>query len=109
MLQGSRFQGEGQVNMSFINDPIVNEAMAKVAQLALTDAPASMKIFRGVLPYVYSQAWSFSFPSSAPTYYMWWPWLKNFYGDTSIGWFNSNCVYYAWVDQDLKKSMLNKK
>jgi hypothetical protein len=32
---------------------------------------------------------------------MWWPWLKNYYGQPAAGLF----LKYAWIDQDLKKSM----
>jgi hypothetical protein len=35
------------------------------------------------------------------TYNMWNPWLKNFYGSAP----GSVYTKYAWIDQDLKKSM----
>lgn len=37
---------------------------------------------------------------------MWWPWLKNFYGEFAIGsWQPSYAMSTAWIDQDLKAEM----
>jgi peptide/nickel transport system substrate-binding protein len=105
LMQGNRMQGEGQVNMSYINDPNVNDVYAKVQPLMFTNPAEAMGNVKEMLKYVYDQAWFFSFPSGGPNYTFWWPWLKNFYGDTSIGWFNSNFAQFAWIDQEMKKSM----
>jgi peptide/nickel transport system substrate-binding protein len=70
-----------------------------------TNPSEAMGLVKEMLKYVYDQAWFFSFPSAGPSYTFWWPWLKNFYGDTSIGWFNSNFTQFAWIDQDMKKAM----
>ncbi len=39
-----------------------------------------------------------------PDYTFWWPWVKNYSGEYSVGYVHS---YYQWVwyDQELKKSM----
>jgi hypothetical protein len=37
---------------------------------------------------------------------MWWPWLKNYSGELSVGYFSGDSwVRYVWVDQAMKKSM----
>ncbi len=105
LMQGNRMQGEGQVNMSYINDPRVNEVYLKVQPLMFSNPSEAMGTVKEMLKYVYDQAWFFSFPSAGPSHTFWWPWLKNFYGDTSIGWFDSNFAQFAWIDQNLKKTM----
>jgi len=37
---------------------------------------------------------------------MWWPWLRNFYGEFAIGsWNPGYAISTAWIDQDLKEEM----
>ena len=39
-------------------------------------------------------------------YRMWWPWLKNYHGEGTLGYDNQMAIsWYVWIDQDLKKSM----
>jgi len=36
----------------------------------------------------------------------WWPWIKNYYGERSIGDGElATILAYAWIDQDLKAEM----
>ena len=36
----------------------------------------------------------------------WWPWVKNYHGELSVGIINEYAEnMYIWIDQDLKKSM----
>jgi peptide/nickel transport system substrate-binding protein len=105
-IRGTRFRGDGLVNQSYVNDPVVNEASDKVNATFLVDPAGAMKTYKDLLKYAYDQAWTISFPVGGPSYTFWWPWLKNFYGDTTIGYFNApNGFQFAWVDQELKKSM----
>ena len=38
-------------------------------------------------------------------YNFWWPWVKNYNGELTIGYYNSIWPQYIWIDQDLKKAM----
>ncbi len=39
-------------------------------------------------------------------YRAWWPWLKDYHGEGSIGYDNQSAfTWYSWIDQSLKKSM----
>jgi ABC-type transport system substrate-binding protein len=38
-------------------------------------------------------------------YNFWWPWVKNYKGELTIGYYNSIWTQYIWIDQDLKKAM----
>ncbi len=36
----------------------------------------------------------------------WWPWMKNYYGETNIGDNDFHTIMaYVWIDQDMKKDM----
>jgi peptide/nickel transport system substrate-binding protein len=65
----------------------VMETMKKLAVYALDQAPCI------VLPTAY--------------YYQgWWPWLKNFYGESYVGAQRSGPIWArVWIDQELKKKM----
>jgi len=37
---------------------------------------------------------------------LWWPWLKNFYGESDAGSFQSGSIIARmWIDQDMKAEM----
>ncbi len=105
MLRGNRLQGSAQTNMSMIDDAKVNEAYVEIKSLALSDWNEAGRLHRELMKYVMDQYWGINFPA-ASAYVIWWPWLKNFYGDSSVGYFNYGTFgQYAWIDQNLKKSL----
>jgi peptide/nickel transport system substrate-binding protein len=93
------------VNASRINDPTVNAEAEKAAAGAVTDFQGSMKITKNLMKYLLDQAYCIPTPRYPQTV-MWWPWLKAYSGETSVGYFaGDSWVKYIWVDQNLKKSM----
>jgi len=103
--QAACMWGTSATNPCYIDDPVVNEARAKMMELSVKDDPAADAIHRELMKYVLAQAWAIP-GSGGVSYSLWWPWLKNYYGPMSLGYMNTdNWVTWAWVDQDLKKSM----
>jgi len=97
--------GTTATNGSYVNDPKVNEARDKMMVLDVIDEAAADAIHRDLMKYVLAQCWAIP-QSGGVTYYLWWPWLKNYYGPTSYGYINTdNWVIWASVDQTLKRSM----
>ena len=93
------------VNASRVNDPTVNAEAEKAASLAVTDFKGGMKITKNLMKYLLDQAYAIPTPRY-PQSNMWWPWLKNYSGETTVGYFpGSSWVKYIWVDQKLKASM----
>jgi len=41
-------------------------------------------------------------------YRLWWPWVMNYHGEGSIGYYNIGYVKYLWLDQALKKQILGR-
>ncbi len=104
--QAACMYGNSATNPSYINDPTVNAAREKMMALSVKDDPAADKLHRELMKYVLAQAWAVPMPGGV-SYGLWWPWLKQFYGGRGgWGYMNTdNWVTWAWVDQNLKKSM----
>jgi peptide/nickel transport system substrate-binding protein len=105
LYQAASMYGSTMTNESYVNDPKVDEARTKMMALSLTDTAQADKIHKELMKYALDQAWAIPFPSPV-SYTIWQPWLRNFYGISSVGYMNGfNSIQYAWVDQALKKSM----
>jgi len=100
------FDGTGYFNTSQASDPVVKEAVVKMADLFNTMQTDKLdETYRNLLPYVLGQAWVIPKPQ-AYSYNLWWPWVKNYHGESSMGYTNTpNWAQYVWLDQDLKKAM----
>jgi len=104
-LKAINYTGPGMYNGSYVNDPVLNKARDEMAA-AYPDEAKVAEIHRQMLPYLLEQAYVIALP--APYYYtFWWPWLKNYNGELSLGYYNGG-LRYAWIDQELKNSMLSK-
>lgn len=59
-------------------------------------------LHKDLMKYVLDQAWVLPMPDPY-NYAFWWPWVKNYQGELTIGYDNSpNLAKYVWIDQDLK-------
>ena len=101
---------QGVGNPSMINDPVINDAIAKIKTLLVTDEKAAMNVWGGADGlYVYALKQAFAIPTvGQPTYVFWWPWVKNYSGELWLGEaLNHQAEWhrYIWIDQDLKRSI----
>lgn len=101
---GANFAGPQPYNSSYIDDPVLNEA--KDAMLAAyPDEAAVDAIHRALMPYLQEQCYVLQLPRGY-VYRPWWPWLKNYSGESSMGFYNpDNFTKYVWIDQELKATM----
>ncbi len=102
------YTGTSMYNGSYVNDPVLNKARDDM-MAAYPDEATVDKIHREILPYVMEQAYVIPLPG--PYYYrFWWPWVKNYSGEASLGYYNTfNFAKYVWIDQELKQSILGSK
>ena len=91
-------------NMSYVNDPVVNEAYTAWNAYTISDPVKAMGMFREVMKYALSQAWAIPGVNPA-TYHMWWPWLKNYHGELGLARTIRGFAKYVWIDEALKQSM----
>ncbi len=108
-LRCLEFWGEGQPNGSHVNDPYVDEVRSQMQALAITNRAEADRVHKELMKYVLNQAWAMPVPGT-PTYALWWPWLKNYHGEASLGYFNDPIfTQYTWIDQDLKEEMTGRR
>lgn len=97
--------GQGWQNASFLDDPIINTAAEKIGTMAITDEKGAMNETRELMKHVLAQAYFIPAPSY-PRYTYWWPWLMNYSGERSIGYFwVQSWPQWIWIDENMKKSM----
>jgi len=100
-----QYTGTSYINGAILNDPYVNEMAQKARVLAVTDQRAAMKVTKELQPYLQDLALCLQ-TIRWPLYTLWWPWLKNYSGESNVGYFSMGLwVPYVWIDQGLKKSM----
>ena len=93
-------------NTARIFDSKIDDWLVKIRTITLEQGTkAGILEAREMVKYAQEQAYSIPVPY-VYKYHMWWPWLKNYTGEDSVGYFNSpNYAKYVWIDRDLKKSM----
>jgi peptide/nickel transport system substrate-binding protein len=92
-------------NTSRIFDAKIDQALVDIRTTILREGMnAGMRQMKELLKYVLDQAYAVPVPY-VPQYIFWWPWLKNYSGETTVGYFEgNNWSQYTWLDQDLKKT-----
>ena len=99
------FHGEQRFNISYINDPIVEETVFRIKATRMIDEAGAERLHKELMPYLLDQAYQIP-PVVPPRYNLWWSWVKNYHGEHSVGCVNFNTwTKYIWFDQDLKTSM----
>jgi len=84
----------------------IDQALRDIRKTILTSGmKAGMKQMKELLKYALDQAYAVPVPYVSPTTF-WWPWLKNYSGEVSVGYYDGpNYIQFLWIDQALKKSM----
>ena len=92
-------------NASHVDDPLANETKLRMGELEFMDFAETSRIHKEFMKYALDQVWAIPSPTP-PSYHMWWPWLKNYHGEFSVGMEGSyNYPKWVWINQGLKKSM----
>ena len=101
----AQFTGTNYINHSLIKDPLADKVAQETRIQAITDFHGALKATRELTKHLLDQAYVIPAPYY-PVYCMYQPYLKNYDGEQTVGYFSGPFwVQYAWVDQALKKSM----
>jgi peptide/nickel transport system substrate-binding protein len=103
--KGTEWYGTSMWNGSYIDDEILNDYHDQM-MAAYPDEDAVDLIHAEMIPYLLEQCYVIQ--QAAPDIYrFWWPWVKNYSGEGSIGYYKGYGSFapYIWIDQDLKESM----
>jgi peptide/nickel transport system substrate-binding protein len=92
-------------NESYVDDPVCVAAKDKMMNLSMIDPAQADAVNKELMAYVLDQAWAIPAPAT-PLNNFWWPWIKNYHGEASLGYDNTfNYTKYIWMDETLKESM----
>ena len=98
------YTGPGMYNTSYVDDPVLNQARDEMTA-AYPDEARVDQIHRDLMPYLLEQVYAIGLPAPY-SYRFWWPWVQNYNGESSVGYYNAgNYSKYIWIDQELKKAM----
>ena len=102
-------QGQSQYNLSYINQPLYNEAFAKAGELFGFDDVALAAVHKAIVPDVLENCWAIPSPN-AWSYVVWWPWVKNWNGELYVGYYSYPLyMKYRWQDVEKKFDMTGKR
>jgi len=100
----NRLKEDRWENLSIISDQRQIETVALIDQYR-GDWPELQKVWKEFIPYFLDKCWIIETPTPYQ-YTMWQPWVQNYHGEFSVGYYNFyNFVNYIWLDTNLKKSM----
>jgi peptide/nickel transport system substrate-binding protein len=69
------------------------------------DVAKADAIYKEFAKEMMGKVWTIPYPRPY-NYTVWWPYLKNYHGEISVGYLNGfSWAMWAWIDQDMKKSM----
>jgi len=92
-------------NCAMVDDPRVNEAYTKASQAdSRGDYAEQARLVKEIYPYIMAQAWCIQ-PPAPYVFNLWWPWVKRYYGEYSLGHYNYQlAAKYVWIDRELKEN-----
>ena len=91
-------------NASMMDDPKHNKAWDTA--LAETDQAKQDKMVKAMGRYIIEEAAPYVWLPTPFSYRAWWPWVKNYHGEMSVGAIRPAPIYARmWIDKDLKKKM----
>jgi peptide/nickel transport system substrate-binding protein len=106
-FKGINWSGTSMFNASYVNDPTLNDYRDQMLA-AYPDEAKCDQIHTQMLPYLIQQCYVIQ-TAGADYYRMWWPWVKNYDGEMSVGYYKalsvSNNDACVWIDEDLKAEM----
>lgn len=107
---GGNIYGMQNSNGGRVQDKFVEEQVFKMIDLVATKGQsAADSVHKDLMKYVLDQAWVIPYPK-APSYRLWWPWVKNYRNEFAVGYWNEgNWAIFTWIDQDLKERMTGRR
>jgi len=97
------FRGFSTFNRSWVDDATVNAAYEEIQKYDLVDQAKVDELHRNLMPYVLEQCWYILRPANY-LYTFWQPWVKNYHGETALG-YNASWPQYVWIDLAVKEQM----
>ncbi|UCH43080.1 MAG: ABC transporter substrate-binding protein [Dehalococcoidales bacterium] len=104
VLKCNQWRTDSYLNYGQIVNEEFNEWFVEF-EANMLDWDTMARMMKEIEPKMRAQAYFIDFPNDY-TYYMWWPWLKGYNGETGCGYFNTGGqLTYLWIDTDLRTEM----
>ena len=101
----ANYKGNQVFNTSYVNDPEAEKVYNEMVKNIIVNEKKVFELHKNFMPYLQEQAYIIPMPLP-PMNVFWQPWVKNYRGELIIRFASFvSWIKYAWVDQDLKKSM----
>jgi len=101
----ANYKGNQVFNTSYVNDPEAEKVYNEMVKNIIVNEKKVFELHKNFMPYLQEQAYIIPMPLP-PMNVFWQPWVKNYRGELTIRFASFvSWIKYAWVDQDLKKSM----
>lgn len=95
-------------NAGNIDSPQIVQVYDQINTLYPFDEAGAMALIKAQTPYILEQCWEIT-PPLANVFWFAQPWLKNYHGEVTCGYYQSTgCAMYRWIDQKLKTELENK-
>jgi ABC-type transport system substrate-binding protein len=92
-------------NAGNIDAPQLVEVYNQLNTLYPFDEAGAMALIKAQTPYILEQCWEIT-PPLADVFWFCQPWLKNYHGEVTCGYYQStNCNMFRWIDQKLKTQL----
>ena len=99
------FRPTDPANTALIDDETVNEMISEFNTNFMVNDEVAWPSVQKYTPYILDQCWYIFLPAPYK-YTIWQPWLKNYNGEYGLGGGHFfEWTRYAWVDEELKKSL----
>lgn len=92
-------------NTYMLNDPYLEKTFTEAAGNPNLSEKQANEVAKKLIVHILEQAPAIVLPE--PYHYIaWWPWVKNYYGETRVGQQRSAPIFARiWIDRELKKKM----
>lgn len=102
------FEKQMTRNLSMADDETYQRLFDE-SLLTMMDPDKFNPIVKEMVQYIIGQVWYVPLPAPY-TYYAWWPWVKSYGGESSVGYFRSgDYTKYVWIDQELREEITGRK
>ena len=100
----NQWRTDSYMNYSKIVNEEFNEWFEEF-NLHMGDYDEACRMMKEMEPKLRAQAYFIDLPNDY-TYFLWWPWMKGWYGEVSIGYWNVyQYMNYLWIDTELREEM----
>jgi len=104
VLKCNVWRTDSYLNYSMVDNEEFNEWFPEF-ELNMLDWDKMGTMYKEIEAKMRAEAYQVYLPAGY-SYYLWWPWLKGWSGETNVGYYNAyNQMIYLWIDTELREEL----